>query len=199
MDNRAILPLVLPRGQRADMMKKIYPELRSPAILQEGGFNSSLKPIKKDTIIRSTLILGIGNILRKDDGVGIHIINRLRGKDLSPGVRLLDGGTAGLDLITYLEDLDRLIIVDAFLAEGCPGDINVISSDELNSGRQAFSGHSSDIFNLVDLTAALWKRPETIIVGIIPKDCESYEIGLSKEVENAFDKAVQIILGLTGD
>lgn len=159
--------------------------------------NFSAKTSDKDRKTRSTLILGIGNILRKDDGVGIHIINKLNETKLPEGTRLLDGGTAGLDLLTYLEGIDRLIIVDALLTEGNPGDINVFSADELKGNRNSFSGHSHDIIDLIDLTEALWKRPETIIVGIIPKDCESYEIGLSKEVGDSVDKAVQIIIELT--
>jgi hydrogenase maturation protease len=148
------------------------------------------------SIIRNTLILGIGNILRKDDGVGIHVINKLKEKDLSSDVRLLDGGTAGLDLLTHLEDVDRLIIVDAMLTADNPGTINVFPADELNSEKHSFSGHSHNITDIIDMSAALWKRPEAVIVGIIPKDCESYEIGLSKDVEDSVDKAVQIIMEL---
>ena len=159
--------------------------------------NSSIETSGKDKSIYCTLILGIGNILRKDDGVGIHVINKLRAKDLPAGVKLLDGGTAGLDLLTYLEDIDRLIIVDAILADGNPGTISVLPAEKLNSGKSSFSVHSHGIADIIDMSAALWKRLEAVIIGIIPKDCESYEIGLSEEVEDSVDKAVQIIMELT--
>ena len=143
-----------------------------------------------------TLILGIGNTLRKDDGVGITVIDRLRDHELPSGVGLLDGGTAGIDLLSYLEDLDRLIIVDALYAEGNPGEIKVIAGDELKERDIFLSGHYGRLSDMLDMVGALGKRPVTTIIGIIPLDCESYEMGLSPEVEKAVPGVIEMICAL---
>lgn len=141
-----------------------------------------------------TLVLGIGNILRKDDGVGVTVIDRLQEQELPPGVRLLDGGTAGIDLLTYLEGLDRLVIVDAMYAEGKPGDIKVLAGDDLRDRDIILSGHYGRLSDILDMVGALWTRPDTVIIGIIPRDCESYEMGLTPEVANAVPLVIDMIL-----
>ena len=61
-----------------------------------------------------TLVLGVGNTLMADEGVGVHVVQRLLAKYQLPGeVQVLDGGTLGLDLLYYLEGVDNLLMVDA--------------------------------------------------------------------------------------
>ena len=132
-----------------------------------------------------TLVLGIGNIIRKDDGVGIRVVELLRERDLPEQVRLLDGGTAGLDLLPYLEGVSRIIVVDALLSGKSAGTITILSGDAVREHDVFMSGHFGKLTELLDLAAELWTRPETTIVGITPKDCESYESTLSPEVDEA--------------
>lgn len=143
---------------------------------------------------KSTLVLGIGNILRKDDGAGIHVIELLQKEQLPPGVDVLDGGTAGIDLLTYMEGIDRLIIVDALLADGAPGDIRILSDDAIKERDLIISGHYGRLSDILGLAAELGTRPDTTIIGIIPRDCESYEMGLSPEVAAGVEKAAEMIL-----
>lgn len=139
-----------------------------------------------------TLVLGVGNLFRRDDGVGIHVIRRLEGAGLPSSVRLLDGGTAGLDLVTYLEGVDRLIIVDALVGDGSPGDIRIIREEE-TQGDHFLSGHLGRVGDILDMTAALWKRPETTIIGVLAADCSGYGECLTPGVVPAVEKAVRII------
>ena len=60
-----------------------------------------------------TLVIGVGNTLRGDDGVGVHVARELARRPLPEGVEALDGGTQGLDLIFRLEEADRVILIDA--------------------------------------------------------------------------------------
>jgi hydrogenase maturation protease len=142
--------------------------------------------------LKSTLVLGVGNLFRKDDGVGIHVIRALEQACLPESVRLLDGGTAGLDLVTYMEGIDRLIIVDALISDGKPGDIKILTEEE-TGGDYYLSGHLGRLTDLLDMTAALWNRPETTIVGIIPADCEGYGDVLTPEVYPSVERAVSLI------
>lgn len=141
----------------------------------------------------STLVLGIGNVLRKDNGAGIRVIELLRERDLPDSVRLLDGGTAGLDLLPYLEGMYRIIIVDALMSGDPAGTITVLSGEGVREHDVFMSGHFGRLTELLDLAAELWTRPETIVVGITPKDCESYETTLSPEVDEAAVRAADRI------
>lgn len=142
---------------------------------------------------RITLILGIGNILRKDDGFGIHIIERLREINLPADVRLLDGGGAGIDLITYLEGASKLIIIDALSEDGTPGDIKVLKAEDILHNDYYISGHYGSLGDLLHVAGAMWGKPETFIVGVVPEDCETYEIGLSPMVKSSVERAVDLI------
>jgi len=146
-----------------------------------------------------TLILGIGSLLRKDDGVGIAVIDRLQERELPQGVGLLDGGTAGIDLLSYLEGLERLIIVDAMHADGKPGEVTVRHGDELRDHDIILSGHFGRVSDILDMVGALWKRPETVIIGIVPRDCESYEMGLTPEVAEAVPRVAGMILAMLAE
>ena len=149
-----------------------------------------------------TLVIGIGSVLRMDDGVGIRVIELLRERDLPDNVRLLDGGTAGLDLLPYLEGADRIIVVDALLSDDPAGTITIRSGEEIREQDVFMSGHFGRLSELLDLAAELWTRSEAIIVGITPKDCESYETALSPEVDEAAvqaaDRIAEMVSQLAG-
>ena len=79
-----------------------------------------------------TLILGVGNLLLSDEGVGVRVIERLAATyDLPQGVQTLDGGTLGLDLLYYLEGIENLLIVDAVEMEKAPGTLLRLEGDEV--------------------------------------------------------------------
>jgi hydrogenase maturation protease len=81
-----------------------------------------------------TLILGVGNVLFGDDAIGIEIVKRLREifpNDVASEVEIIDGGTSGLYLLPYLENRERVLIVDAVDFKGTPGQILEISGDHI--------------------------------------------------------------------
>ena len=79
-----------------------------------------------------TLILGIGNLLLSDDGVGIHAVRLLQENvKFDKSVQVIDGGTCGLDLMQYLEGMDRLIILDAAKPNHSPGKITRITGEKV--------------------------------------------------------------------
>ena len=80
-----------------------------------------------------TLVLGIGNLIMTDDGVGVKVIHLLQERYSFPGtVALLDGGTLGLDLLPHLEGVKRLVVVDAVETGGPPGTLVRLTGDEIN-------------------------------------------------------------------
>lgn len=78
------------------------------------------------------LVLGVGNLLLSDEGIGIHAIRRLLEMEVLPAdVEIVDGGTAGLNLLTYLEGIDRLVIIDAVETGGPPGTLVRLAGNQV--------------------------------------------------------------------
>jgi hydrogenase maturation protease len=82
--------------------------------------------------MENTLVLGLGNILLGDEGLGVRVVERLQARyDFGPEVLVLDGGTLGLDLLPYLEDADRLLVVDALELGQAPGTVARLEGDQI--------------------------------------------------------------------
>lgn len=138
------------------------------------------------------VVLGMGNLLRRDEGVGIRALRRLEERYiLPPTVRLVDGGTLGLELLSYLEGADRALVLDAVLSDDGPGAVVQITGDDV----PAYFGMrvSPHEIALPDLLAVARLRgltpPEVVVVGIHPA---SIELGweLSDIVASRLDEMV---------
>lgn len=124
------------------------------------------------------LILGVGNLLLSDEGVGIHAVRRLlEREDLSDEIQIVDGGTAGLALMVYLEDVGRLVIIDAMETGGPPGTLVRLSGNQIPA-YMALKVSPHEI-TLPDFLAAAKLRDlyprEVIVWGVQP---ESMEVGI---------------------
>jgi hydrogenase maturation protease len=90
------------------------------------------EPIPAKASAPKTLILGVGNLLSSDEGVGIHVIQRLQAEYQFPEeVQLLDGGTLGMDLLFYLENVRNLLIIDAVETGQPPGTLMRLAGEEV--------------------------------------------------------------------
>ena len=137
------------------------------------------------------LILGVGNLLLTDEGLGIHAVRKLFENPALPAdVEVVDGGTAGLGLLYYLEDVNRLVIIDAMETGGPPGTMVRLSGDQIPV-YMAMKVSPHEI-TLPDFLAAAKLRdlyPQEVIVwGIQP---QSLEVGveLSPIVAEKLDDA----------
>jgi hydrogenase maturation protease len=131
-----------------------------------------------DQASTKTLILGVGNLLLSDEGVGVRVIERLAASyELPEAVQILDGGTLGLDLLYYLEGIENLLIVDAVEMEKPPGTLLRMEGDEVPAFLSIkMSPHQVGIPDM--LFAAKLKDlypPNVVLWGIQPA---KLEIGL---------------------
>ncbi len=143
---------------------------------------------------KKILILGLGNILLGDEGVGVRIIEHLCSSSLPEEVEVIDGGTAGYELLTFLEGREKVIIVDAVKTEDKPGsvyrvDLSILDDD---SGVN-LSLHQIGLKNILKMASLMDMRPEVTLVGMVPKEYHQYKIGLSREVEEAIPRAIEIV------
>ena len=132
---------------------------------------------------RPILILGIGNILLRDEGVGVRVIETLQQQKTPDTIDLVDGGTSGADLIDVLADRRKVIIVDAVDAGKPPGTvIRFEESDLENIPNSALSLHELGIAETLKMTGKLNCQPqEVVFFGIQPKDI-SPGLELSAEI-----------------
>lgn len=141
-------------------------------------------------------LIGLGNILLRDEGVGVHAVNTIKQRyAFSPCVEIIDGGTMGLDLLPIFEGSDKVLIVDAVDFGRDPGHIGIIENDGipsvLNSKLSVHHINLSDVLFAAKLMDVL--PSEICLIGIQPK---SLDVGLDmtemikEKIETLIDMAV---------
>ena len=136
-------------------------------------------------INKDTVIIGIGNILLQDDGVGVHVIKELENEKLPSTIELVDGGTSTLDMLGFFLDYKKVIVVDCLRAGLNPGTIYKIRPEDIKDyQKENLSIHDVQILDVVRMANMMDKYPEVVIFGIEPEkislDLEMTEIMVSK-------------------
>ena len=142
------------------------------------------------------LVLGIGNILFADEGVGIRAIERLQERYQFPdNVSVLDGGTLGLSLLGIISEVDHLIVVDAVKNGGEPGSLYRMEGNDLPKRiRSKNSLHQVDFLETMTMCHALDHVPETVILGIEPLDIESVSLEPTPTILAKIDILTDMVL-----
>lgn len=141
------------------------------------------------------LVLGIGNILLRDEGVGVRVIERMREMSLPEDTELVDGGTAGADLLEVLAERRKVIVIDAVQAECEPGTVLRFTADELvRPDGVGMSLHEVGLGEALIMTEQLGCEPEDVVVfGITPKNIES-GLELSEEIAALVPRVIELVL-----
>jgi hydrogenase maturation protease len=152
------------------------------------------------------LVAGIGNIFLSDDGFGVEVVTRLSGRTVPEGVRVADFGIRGVHLAYELLDgYDVLVLVDAMPMGEPPGTLAVIEPDPVPMPQQGddvapvVDAHSMNPGVVLGMLAGLGETVERImIVGCEPANLDQ-GIGLSPQVADTVDRAVDLCLGVLAD
>jgi len=120
-------------------------------------------------------VIGIGNPLRKDDGIGINLLEKLidRKKDFSENIDFIDGGTGGMNIIHDFSDYETIVIVDAVNFNEKPGFFKWFNSEDVNSEKISFdfTTHENDFLKVIKLSKNISKKTKTFFIfGIQPED-----------------------------
>jgi len=142
------------------------------------------------------LVLGVGNILFTDEGIGVKVIQELEKRyEFSEDVHLLDGGTLGMKLMDYLTRCDNLIIVDAVLGDGEPGTIYRLVGDDLRKSISFKNSlHQTDLTDTLIYCELIGSRPDTVVIGIEPKNMDDVSLEVSPEIEQAIPLLIEKVL-----
>jgi hydrogenase maturation protease len=142
------------------------------------------------------LILGLGNVLLEDDGVGAAAVAQLLDRfDVPDGVRVFDGGTLGLSLLPYVQSADAVILVDAVRADAPPGTLVRLDGDDVGPAvATRLSPHQVGVADLLDGARWLEQYPRRVVLwGIVPASME-LAVGLSPAVHAALTDLVDRVV-----
>ncbi len=144
----------------------------------------------------NALVLGIGNLLIGDEGVGCKTADELnRRYQMPPEVECIDGGTAGFELLSLIDNKDHLILVDALRNDMAPGTVVKIEGEDVpKSFLTSITPHQlgiSDVLAAAALTDTLPKK--MVLFGVEPKQLD-VGIGLSPEVETGMEKIIDVVV-----
>jgi hydrogenase maturation protease len=148
----------------------------------------------------STLVLGIGNTLLKDEGVGVHVIDHLKQREELPGgITLLDGGTLGFSLVADIGDHNSLIVIDAAELGEAPGSIRCMENGQMDSflGNAGHSVHEVALLDLVDMARLTGFLPQQRALFGIQPEVVDWGVQPSPAVQAAIsgtaDQVIQLV------
>jgi hydrogenase maturation protease len=136
-----------------------------------------------ETPQRKTLVLGLGNLLLGDEGVGVHAAQALMEECFFENVEIQDTGTAILDALPALEKADRVIVMDAMEGHGSPGTIYRVPMDQCTGNTCIGSLHGFDLRSVLTL-AGCKTPPEVLVFGVEPAVID-WSMALSPPVKSA--------------
>ena len=142
---------------------------------------------------KRNIVIGVGNMLFKDEGIGIYASEYIKQnyKFDDEELEIIDGGTLGFKLMTYFQEYDNVIILDTVSIEDKAGEIYRLPSDVLlGLGNYRKTAHEVEIVEMLEIVSVLDSHANVTIIGIIPEDIISVEIGLTQSMESRFEEFI---------
>jgi hydrogenase maturation protease len=146
----------------------------------------------------SIAVIGVGNILFMDDGIGVYAAKYLEmNYGFKPAIDIIDGGTLGFNLMRYFSDYDEVIILDTLSIDEDAGSIYHLPSDALlGLGDTRKTVHEVEVTQMIELASMMDARARISVVGIIPCDIQTVAMDLSPIVKERFDTFIQTIINI---
>ena len=142
-------------------------------------------------------VVGIGNVLLRDEGIGCHVVHALEGIPL-PDVEIIDGGTCP-DVLQLLEDADKLVIVDAVKGGGTPGQIYRFHPEDITlEQKPLLSLHDMSLLDSLKLLHLWHNIGEAVIIGVEPGEI-GWGLELSSKLQERMPQIIDAILSELSD
>lgn len=165
------------------MEEKLFPHLSD-------GFHTNGNKI---------LLLGIGNYLMGDEGVGVHFVNTLDASEFPKNITIMDGGTGGFLLIPYLESHPIAIIVDATMDGKETGSVTLLQPKFSNDFPLALSGHNFGLKDMVEILTMFDRMPEIYLYTVSIANMDPMVTELSPKVQAALTVVKSKVLDLIAE
>lgn len=144
------------------------------------------------------LVMGVGNLLVGDEGVGVHVVRALMWMDWPAHVQVLDGGTGGFHLLGYFSDYSRIILIDA-TRDGEPvGTVQHFTPVLPSDFPASLGAHDIGLKDLIGAAALTGPLPEMTVVTVSIEELKPMELNLSPEVAGAVPEVCRLIRNLLG-
>ncbi|SHI66414.1 hydrogenase maturation protease [Geosporobacter subterraneus DSM 17957] len=143
--------------------------------------------------MKKTAVVGIGNILLKDDGVGIHILKHIEEAAWSRDITLVDGGTCIFDLLDVFVKHEKVVIIDSIKGGHAPGTIYRLTPEELGSFVKATTSlHDVQVLDLLQNVNYMGYFPKVMIIGIEPEEI-CFDLSLSKTIKGQLPRMIEVL------
>ena len=139
------------------------------------------------------LILGVGNLILGDEGVGIHAIKYLENQDIGNDIDLLDGGTGGFHMLSVMDDYKTLIMIDATIDYKEEGSISLIEPKFASDFPKALSSHDIGLRDLVETATLLGHMPKIYLITVSVQDISEVRMTLSENVKKSLPEVAQLV------
>jgi hydrogenase maturation protease len=142
---------------------------------------------------KDILVLGIGNTILKDEGIGVRVAEKMMEMSLPPEVEVMDGGIKGLDLLYYIEGRKKVIVVDAVKAGAPPGTLFRFTDNDIAAKKGVMrSAHGIDFSDVIAVARFTGTKPdEVIFLGVEP-----YDLSVSMELSPKIEEMIPILINL---
>lgn len=145
------------------------------------------------------LVLGIGNLLMGDEGVGVHAVRALEREAVPEGVPVVDGGTGGFHLLELFDQHRHMILIDATLDDGAPGTVRVLHPRFASDFPRSLSAHDIGLRDLVESAVLLGPLPAIDLITVSIARMQPMTMDLSPELERALPDVVKVVQQLLRD
>lgn len=142
---------------------------------------------------KKTLVMGIGNYLMCDEGIGVHVAEQLQNEPMPDHVSVVDGGTGGFHLLEYFEKHDHVILVDATLDGREPGTIRKIKPKFAKDFPPAMSTHDIGLKDMVTALQFMDKMPEIDLFVVSIRSIQQQGIELTPEVKGSVPELIRLV------
>ena len=162
--------------------------------------NIAYHKVKEKGSKTNSVVLGIGNLLIKDEGVGVHVAHVLQDRALPDNLnfRVVDGGTSP-DILHLVNEADRIIIIDAVHGGGTPGAIYRFKAEDITAEDYNFTSlHQVGLLESLNMMRCIGERPkDVVIIGVETKEI-GWGLELSPELEEKIPQIVNVVLQEVG-
>ena len=144
------------------------------------------------------LIMGIGNLLMGDEGIGVHAVRHLEHQTFPPHVQLLDGGTGGFHLLSYLQEYPTIVMIDATMDGEPPGTVKLIHPRFASEFPRALSAHDIGLRDLIESAVLVGSLPEIHLITVSIGSVQPMQTWLSSEVESSIPEVAKTVHRVLG-
>jgi hydrogenase maturation protease len=144
------------------------------------------------------LVLGVGNFLMGDEGVGVHAAQAMQADSLPAAVSIVDGGTGGFHLLSYFEEFDSIVMIDATMDGQPPGTIRTLRPKFASEFPRSLSAHDIGLRDLIETASLLRPLPPIHLITVSIAGMQPMQVELSPEIAAVLPRVVEEVQQILG-